>query len=151
MAKNGVALNKQLDANRAKYKGKEIPNTDLVNFFPDLDKHPGGWYLTYDPSESLLEVLNDDANLQKQSPNFPFALEGRYKSPDITHSVKRVWLSSRDVLNGEWFQVYGEGCDGSLLKRHPRAFLTLTIHWKSKLQRVFSDGSTSRNPLTFNG
>jgi hypothetical protein len=42
MAKNGVALNKQLDANRAKYKGKEIPNTDLVNFFPDLDKHPEG-------------------------------------------------------------------------------------------------------------
>jgi hypothetical protein len=40
MAKNGVALNQQLDANRAKYKGKEIPNDDLVNFFPDLDKHP---------------------------------------------------------------------------------------------------------------
>jgi hypothetical protein len=26
MAKNGVALNQQLDANRAKYKGKSIPN-----------------------------------------------------------------------------------------------------------------------------
>jgi hypothetical protein len=74
----------------------------------------------------LLEVLNDNAyHLQKQSPNFPFALEGRYKSPDITHSVKRVWLSSRDVLNGEWFQVYGEGCDGSLLKRHPTCFSDL--------------------------
>jgi hypothetical protein len=70
MAKNGVALNQQLDANRAKYKGK-IPNTDLVNFFPDLDKHPGGWYLTGDPSQSLLEVLNWNAQSPKTVPQFP--------------------------------------------------------------------------------
>jgi hypothetical protein len=71
MAKNGVALNQQLDANRAKYKGKEIPNTDLVNFFPDLDKHPGGWYLTYDPSGHCWRCSMTTPPSPKTVPQFP--------------------------------------------------------------------------------
>jgi hypothetical protein len=59
--------------------------------------------------------------------------------------VKRVVIS---VLNGEWFQVYGEGCDGSLLKRHSTCFSDLDNPLpKQTAETVCSDGSTARSLL----